>query len=57
MSVLSGVRTVYPRGYIFGQVRADRQEKGFISVTEAPEYFHRVPPRQKSAAAISRPLE
>ncbi|RCV65672.1 hypothetical protein C5S53_02565 [Methanophagales archaeon] len=45
MSVLSGARSVYPRGYIFGMVRADRPDKGIISVTMAQECLHRMSPR------------
>ena len=44
-----GIVLVYPGGYVFGQVRADLLNKGFILVTMAQEYLHRVPPRTSSS--------
>jgi hypothetical protein len=49
MSALSGARSVHPCRYIFGQVREDDLDKGFISVTMAQDYLHQVPPRTKSS--------
>ena len=54
MSALSGTRTVHPRGYILGQVGADRLDKGVIVVIMAHEYPPRVPPRTKSSVPNAR---
>nr|AAU83147.1 hypothetical protein GZ26G2_16 [uncultured archaeon GZfos26G2] len=34
-AIISGARTAPPRRYLFGQVQADRPDKGFSSVPNA----------------------